>query len=88
MRKLDRKFAAQERKIALVVNNGSAQLIVAGLKAIELILLSPNTTLKTQLMDQGVVRTLKAFHCYSITKRYITSVDRGRSPAKVSILWP
>ena len=37
-------------------------------------------------MDQGVIRNLKAFQCHSIIKRFIKSIDRGRSPTKVNML--
>ena len=37
-------------------------------------------------MDQGVIRSLKAFYRHSIIKRYITSIDGRRSPTKVNIL--
>ena len=75
----ERKFAAQDRKIALIVHNYPAHNIVDGLKAIELIFLPPDATSKTQPMDQGVIRSLKAFYRHSIIKRYITSIDGGRS---------
>ena len=52
VKELDRKFAAQDRKIALIVDNCPAHPIVDSLKAIELIFLPPNTTSKTQHMDQ------------------------------------
>ena len=42
VRELDRKFAAQDRKIALIVDNCPAHPIVDGLKAIEVIFLTPN----------------------------------------------
>ena len=64
---LDQKFLAQERKIALIFDNCRANPIVDGLKAIELILLLPNTTSKTQQpMNQSVIRSLKAFYRHSI----------------------
>ena len=47
VKEIDRKFAAQDRKIALIVDNCSGHPIVDGLKAIELIFLPPNTTSKT-----------------------------------------
>ena len=71
VRELDRKFAAQDRKIALTVDNCPAHPIVDGLKAIELIFLTPNATSKTQPMDQGVIRSLKAFYRNSIINRYV-----------------
>ena len=60
VRKIDRKFLAEKRKIALIVDNCPAHPKVEGLKAIDLIFLPPNTTSKTQPMDQGIIRSLKA----------------------------
>ena len=83
---LDQKFLAQERKIALIFDNCRANPIVDGLKAIELILLLPNTTSKTQQpMNQSVIRSLKAFYRHSIIKGYITSIDGGRPPTKFNV---
>ena len=79
VKELDRKFAAQDRKIALIVDNCPAHPIVDGLKAIELIFLPPNTMSKTQPMDQGVIKSLKVFYRHSIIKRYIANIDGGRS---------
>ena len=86
VKELDWKFAAQDRKIALIVDNSLAHPLVDGLKAIALIFLPPNITSKTQSMDQGVIRSLKAFYRHSIIKCYNTSIDRGRSPTKVNVL--
>ena len=86
VKELDQKFAAQDRKIALIVNNCSAYHIVDGLKVIELIFLPPNTTSKTQSMDQGLIRSLKALYHRSIIKHYITSIDGRKSTSKVNIL--
>ena len=61
------------------------KLFLPGLK-MELIFLPPNTTSKTQPMDQGVIRSLKAFYHHSIIKHYITSIDGGRSPTNVNML--
>ena len=61
VRKLDMKFHAESRKIALIINNCQAHSNVNKLKAIELLFLSPNTSSKTQPMDQGVIRALKLF---------------------------
>ena len=56
VKELDQRFAVRDRKIALIVGNRPIHLIVDGLKAIELIFLSPNTT---QPMDQDVISSLK-----------------------------
>ena len=37
-------------------------------------------------MDQGVIRSLKAFYLHSNVKLYITSIDGGRSPTKINML--
>ena len=86
VKELDQKYAPQDRKIALIVENCPAHPKVDGLKAIELIFLPPNTTSKTQPVDQGVISSLKVFYCHSIIKRYITSIDGGRSPTNVNML--
>ena len=78
--------SAQDRKIALIVNNCPAHAIVDGQKAVELIFLPPNTPSKTRPVDQGVIKSLKAIYRHSFIKRYITSIDGGRSPAKVNLL--
>ena len=86
VKEIDRKFAAQDRKVALIIDNCPAHPTVEGLNAIELIFLPPNTTSKTQPMDQGVIRSLKAYYRHSLIKRFITSIDAGSSPKKVNIL--
>ena len=78
VKEFDQKFAAQDRKIA--------HLIADGLKTIELIFLPPKTTSKTQPLDQGVIKSLKAFYRHSTIKRFITSIDGGGSPTKVNML--
>ena len=84
-KELNRKYLTQERKIALIVDNCPAHPIIDCMKKIELIFLPPNATLKTQSVDQGVIRSLKAFYRHSVIKCYITSLDRGRFPTKVNV---
>ena len=55
----DKKFAKQKRKVAMVIDNCRAHPNVPDLKAIKLIYLPPNTTSKTQPMDQGIIQALK-----------------------------
>ena len=55
VKELDQKFAAQDRKIILIVDNCPAHPIVDGLKATELISLPLNKTSKTQPWNQGVI---------------------------------
>ena len=78
-KELDRKFVSQDKKIAIIIDNYPAHPKVDDLKALALILLRPNTTLKTQPMRQSAIRTLKEYYHYTLIKRYITSTDGGRS---------
>ena len=59
-RQLDRKFSAANSKIALNIGNCTVHPRVEQLNSIELIFQPPNTTSHTQLMDQGIIRALKA----------------------------
>ncbi len=55
VKELDSKFVAEKRKVAVLVDNCPAHPEVTELKAINLVFLPPNTTSKTQPMDQGVI---------------------------------
>ena len=57
VREQDRKFECEGRKVALIVDNCPAHPTISNLKAINLVFLPPNTTCKTQPMDQGVIRS-------------------------------
>ena len=59
---------------------------VDNLKAIELVLLPPNTTSKTQPMDQGVMRALKAFYRTDVVRHQIKYIDAGKITPKINIL--
>ena len=86
VRKLDTKFDAEGRKIVLIIDNCPAHPNVDNLKAIQLVFLSPNTTSKTQPMDQGVIRALKAFYRTNVVGRQIKYVDEGKTTPKINIL--
>ena len=79
VRKLDTKFDAEGRKIVLIIDNCRAHSNVDNLKAIQLVFLPPNTTSKTQPMDQGVIRALKAFYRNNVVRRQIKYVDEGKT---------
>ena len=53
----------ENRKVIIIVDNCPAHPIIEGLKAVELVFLLPNTTSKTQPMDRGMIRSLKAKYC-------------------------
>ena len=62
VREKDRRFTAEGKKIALVVDNCPAHPSIDNLVSVALIFLPPNTTSKLQPMDQGVIRSLKAYY--------------------------
>lgn len=86
IRELDRKFLGEGRKVALIVDNCPAHPHVEGLKAIQLVFLPPNTTSKTQPMDQGVIRSLKAHYRALTVQLFIRAVDNNQPLPKISIL--
>ena len=83
---LDRTFRMEGRKIALLIDNGSAHPSVSDLINIQLVLLSPNTTSVLQPMDQGVMRSLKAHYRGRVIRRLCRALDKTKTLPKVSIL--
>lgn len=59
VRSWDEELTKKGRKIVLLLDNCNAHPHVQGLKSIRLVFLPPNTTSVLQLMDQGVIRSLK-----------------------------
>lgn len=55
VKKLWKKMLWMKRKFALIMDNCPAQPYIAGLKAVEHVFLLPNTTSKTQPMNQGSI---------------------------------
>ena len=58
LRDLDREFAFEARNVAFVIDSYPAIPHIANIKAIELSFLQSNTTIKTQTVDSGVIRSL------------------------------
>ncbi|XP_047139139.1 tigger transposable element-derived protein 4-like [Hydra vulgaris] len=84
--KLDSFFRAQDRKVALLVDNCSAHPHIEGLSNINLIFFPPNTIFVLQPMDQGVIRSLKAHYRHKIVRLCIKAVDNNKPMPKISIL--
>ena len=60
--KLDQKFRADDRKIALIIDNCPAHPSISNLTNVQIVFLPPNTTSILQRMDQGVIRNLKVHY--------------------------
>ena len=85
-RRLDANFYVEGRKVALIADNFPAHSNVDNLKAIELVFLPPNTIPKTQPIDWGVIRALKAFYRTNVVRHQIKYIDAGRTTSKINIL--
>ena len=86
LRELNRKFAFEGRNFAFEINNCPAHDDIDILKGIKLYFLPPNTTSKTQLMDQDVIRSLKAKYRKNVVWEIIQSVEEKKTFPKISLL--
>ncbi|XP_065674002.1 tigger transposable element-derived protein 4-like [Hydra vulgaris] len=84
VRRLDAKFNAEGRKVALIINNCLAHPNVENLKAMELVFLPPNT--KAQPMNQGVISALKTLYRTNVMRRQIKYIDAGKRTQNINIL--
>ena len=86
VRDLDWKFEIEKRKIALTVDNCPAHPQIENLRAVNLIFLPSNTTCQTQPMDQGVIRSTKAYYRRMVVQKYIDAINRKKSIPKLTVL--
>ena len=85
VRKIDRRFTAERKKIALVVDNCPAHPSIDNLVSNDLIFLPPNTTSKLQPMGQGVIRSLKAYYKSLSVRKLIDAIEKNKSLLEFSI---
>ena len=81
-RELDRMFAFEGRNVAFVIDNCPAHPHIDNLNSIKLYFVPPNTTSKIQLMDQGVICSLKAKYRKNIARKIINSVEKKKTLRK------
>ena len=86
VRKLERTFQMEGRKIALLIDNCPAHPSVSDLTNVQLVFLPPDTTSVLQPMDQGVIRSLKAHYRGRIVRRLCRALDKTKTLPKISIL--
>ncbi|XP_053391040.1 tigger transposable element-derived protein 4-like [Mercenaria mercenaria] len=77
LRKIDREMKRRGRRIAMVVDNAPCHPKLQNLSNIELIFLPPNTTSKTQPMDQGMIQKLKVHYRKRVVLRQLSAIDNG-----------
>ena len=78
VREEDWKFDREGRKVALKVDNCPAHPNISNLKAISLVFLPPNSTSKTQPMDQGVIRAAKAYYSQGCVKKFLDAIENRK----------
>ena len=86
VRKLDRKFRADDRNIALIIKNCPAHPSISHLTNVQLVFLPPNTTSILQPMDQGVIRSLKAHYRGRVVRLLCRALEKKEPCPKISIL--
>ena len=84
--KLDQKFCADDRKIALIIDNCPAHPSISNLTNVQIVFLPPNTTSILQPMDQGVIRSLKAHYRGRVVRLLCRTLEKKEPCPKISIL--
>ncbi|GFO28913.1 tigger transposable element-derived protein [Plakobranchus ocellatus] len=75
IQEFDRAMHCQKRKVLLTLDNCTAHPKVTNLKAVELLLLPPNTTSKSQPCDMGIINNVKCHYRGTLLKRLIDYID-------------
>ena len=71
--------------IALVVDNAPCHPTLKNLTNVELVFLPPNTTSKTQPMDQGVIQNLEVHYRKRVVLRQLSAID-NKHEFSISVL--
>ena len=77
MKTLDQKMIAQNRKIILFLDNATCHSLLpdTNLSNIKLSFMPPNTTSLIQPLDQGIIRSLKAYYRKELVRMQIAAID-------------
>ena len=77
--KLDRAFRMEGRKIVLLIDNCPAHLSVSDVTYAQLLFLPPNTTSVLQLMNQDLIRSLKAHYRGRVVRRLCRALNETKT---------
>ena len=83
---LDQTFSSEGRSVALVIDNCLTRPRIKNLKSIKLFFLPPSTTLTTQLMNVGVISSLKAKYHKNMNQNIIRSLKKNNALPEVLFL--
>ena len=76
LRKLDRQFTAQRRKVLMLVDNCPAHPHLQNFNSINLMFLPPNATSRLQPCDMGIIKNLKVKYRKLVAMRLIESIEK------------
>lgn len=85
LEKINKIFAAKNRKIALILDNCAAHPSM-NLENVKLYFLPPNTTSVLQSWDQGIIKNLKHHYRKNILQKYLASIELNENLPVITIL--
>lgn len=77
--RIDKQMKIQKRKILLFIDNCPAHNIIPTCQAVKVKFLPPNTTSKSQPLDQGIIKTFKTLYRKEIVRKIISDMDDEKS---------
>ena len=83
----NQKFGSIKSEIALIIDNRRVHPLVENLEWTELVFLLSNTTSHTQLIDQDVIRALKAKYRSLVIGKLTSELEKKGQMPTVSILF-
>ncbi len=83
MRHINARMQAQDQKILMVMDNMSMHHVGATYSNVELLFLPPNTTLITQPMDLGIIRSVKCHYRRFLANMYLVEAENHEDPVKL-----
>ncbi|XP_041378800.1 tigger transposable element-derived protein 4-like [Gigantopelta aegis] len=83
--KFNRKMRCHSRKVLLFVDNAPSHPTVE-LSNVKLAFLPPNTTSKSQPMDQGIIQTMKLKYCKCQLQHVISAMEQDESKCGTQLL--
>ena len=86
VRELDNQSEKENWKVALIIDNCTAQPDSRGLKGVDLFFLPSNTTSDLKPTDQGVIRSLKVRYRNKVVQKMIEGTDCKKSLPTISLL--
>ena len=78
IRNVDKTMRRQKCQILMVVDNCPAHPNINDLENVKLAFLPPNTTLKMQPCDAGIINSMKAYYRKKLISQIIDAYDEGK----------